>query len=270
MGIGIAVSYIGTIIAQNLGAWIAQVSDWQVTIRFFAAIVSLGGAVFFLFYRGKPASEAEAALKGEGKASQKSDKAKHRSVYLTPSVWMLCLLVIFACEEGLVDSFAVIQMGELWGTDAVQFAWILSFGMILAIFVNLGAGWCGDRFGNWNMLIATGLLNSMVGVCLLVGQFNMKSIYITGILIAKALQLTTTLFVNSLAPTFLGGRDVGPIIAIIFLGSGLGQYFGPQVIGILKDTTGAYTIGWIYIAACGVMSVLISFGFKIYFERKES
>lgn len=269
LGIGIAASMLGTIVAQNIGAWIAQISDWHVTMRFFAAIVTAAGLIFFVFYRGKAASKGETTLKADRNLLATPGTQKPKSVYLTPSVWMLCLLVIFACEEGLVDSFAVVQMGEVWGTDAVQFARILSLGMFLAIFVNLGAGWCGDRFGCWNMLIVTGILNCMVGVCLLIGQFDNKGIYIIGLLIAKSLQLTTTLYVNSLAPTFLGGRDVGPIIAIIFLGAGLGQYFGPQVIGILKDMTGVYTAGWMYITACGVMSVLIAAGFKIYFDRKE-
>jgi MFS family permease len=186
-----------------------------------------------------------------------------------PSIWLLCLLVIFACEEGLVNIFASKQMKEIWGTEEQAFSLILSVGMFIAIFVNLGAGWCGDRFGRWNMLIVTGALNTLVGVCLLIGQYDNKGVYITGLMIAKALQMTTVLFVNSMAPTFLGGRDVGPIIAIIMLGGSLGQYFGPQVIGILKDATGNYTAGWIYITLCGVAATLLAIGFKVYYSRKE-
>jgi MFS family permease len=268
LGIGTGISMVGTIIGQNIGARISQTSGWQVAIQFFAAIVFVAGIIFFFFYRGAAAARGE-ILKSDRKVL-KPGEPKPRSVYSMPSIWMLCLLVIFAGEEGLVDTFAVVQMSEIWNTNAVQFAWITSMGLLLAIFVNLGAGWCGDRFGRWNMLIVSGIFNSMVGVCLVIGQFDNKEIYIMGILIAKALQLTTLLFVNSMAPTFLGGRDIGPIIAIIALGSSLGQYLGPQVIGILKDTTKAYTAGWIYITACGVIATLFAVGFKIYFDRKEN
>lgn len=267
LGIGTAVSYVGTIIGMNMGASMSQTSGWQAAIQFFAAIVFVAALIFFIFYRGGAAATGE-SLKGD-RAVLKPGEPKPRSVYLMPSVWLLCLLVIFANEEGQVDTFATLQMREIWDTDAVQFSWILSMGMFLAIFLNLGAGWCGDKFGRWNMLIVSGILNSMVGVCLVFGQFDNKAIYITGILIAKALQLTTLLFVNSMAPTFLKGRDIGPIIAIIALGSGLGQYLGPQVIGILKDTTKTYTAGWVYIAACGVVATLFAVGFKIYYDRKE-
>ena len=267
LGIGIAVSYIGTIIAQNIGAYMSQTSGWQSAIQLFAVIVAAAAIIFFFFYRGN------AAAKGETLKSDKTiinpNEPKPRSVYAMPSVWMLCLLVIFSSEEGVIDSFAVVQMGEVWGTNAVQFARILSVGMFLAIFVNLGAGWGGDKFGRWNMLIVSGVINSLVGICLLTGESGNMKIYIVGILIAKTLQLTSTLFVNSMAPTFLKGRDIGPIIAIIFLGNGLGQYLGPQIIGILKDATGAYTWGWVYITACGVVATLVAVGFKIYFDRRE-
>ena len=267
LGIGTAVSMAGTIIGQNTGAWISQTSGWQTAIQFFCVVVFVAALIFFIFYRGDAAAEGE-TLKVDGTVI-KPGEPKAKSVYSMPSVWLLCMLVIFAGEEGLVDTFAVVQMGETWNTTGMQFAGISSMGLFLAIFVNLGAGWCGDRFGRWNMLIVSGILNSMVGVCLLIGQFDNKEIYIAGILIAKALQLTTLLFANSMAPTFLGGRDVGPIVAIIALGSSLGQYLGPQVIGILRDTTSGYTAGWIYITACGVVATLFAVGFKIYFDKKQ-
>ena len=267
LGVNIAISMVGTIIAQTMGAYMSVTSGWQTAIQFFAAIVAAAAVIFFFFYRDDPAVAGK-TVKAD-KIIINPNEPKPKSVYAMPSIWLLCLLVIFACEEGLVDGFAVVQMKEVWQTDAVQFAWISNAGLTLAIIVNLVAGWCGDKYGRWNMLIISGALNTMVGVCLLIGQFNNKYIYILGLLIAKGLQMTTTLFVNSNAPNFLKGRDIGPIIAIIALGGGLGQYLGPQAIGILKDFTGAYTAGWIYIAACGVMATLFAIGFKIYFDRKE-
>jgi MFS family permease len=266
LGISFAISNVGTIIAQTLGASMSQTSGWQTAIQFFAAIVAVAILIFFIFYRDNPAVAGKTVKADEPVINPNEPKPK--SVYAMPSIWLLCLLVIFACEEGLVDNFAVVQMTEVWKTGAVNFAWISNAGLTVAIFVNLAAGWCGDKFGRWNMLIVSGALNTMVGVCLLIGQFNHKFIFILGIMIAKGLQMVTTLFVNSNAPNFLKGRDVGPIIAIIALGGGLGQYVGPQVIGILRDTTGAYTAGWIYIAACGVAATLFAIGFKLYFDRK--
>ena len=267
LGLNIAVAMGGTIIAQEIAARISQTSGWQTGIQFFAVLVSASWIILFAFYRGDVASEGE-NLKDD-KTVAMSEEPKPRSVYAMPSVWLVCLLIIFIAEEGLVDNFAVVQMKELWGTSKMQFARILSIGLSIAVFVNIVAGWFGDKYGRWNVLIAVGILNSMVGACLLIGQFDNKSIYITGILIAKALQLTTLVIVNSMAPTFLGGRDVGPIIGIFAFGGGFGQYFGPQMLGILKDVTKTYTAGWVFTIACGIMSTLFAVGFKIYFDRKQ-
>jgi MFS family permease len=267
LGVNIAVSMVGTIIAQTMGAYMSVTSGWQTAIQFFAAIVAAASVIFFIFYRKDDPAVAGKTVKVQETVINHSEP-KQKSVYAMPSIWLLCLLVIFACEEGLVDSFATLQMKDVWQTNEVQFAWISSAGLTLAIIVNLVAGWCGDKYGRWNMLIISGALNTMVGVCLLIGQFNHKSVYIMGILIAKGLQMTTTLFVNSSAPNFLKGRDVGPIIAVIMLGGGLGQYLGPQVIGILRDRTGSYTAGWVYITVCGVAATLFAVGFKLYFDRK--
>jgi MFS family permease len=267
LGIGIAVSMIGTIGGNYTGARINETYRWQLSVQYFATIVFVSAMIFFIFYRGDAAAEAE-TLKGENTVI-KPGEPKPRSAYATPSVWLFCLLVILGCEEGVVDSFAVVQMREVWKINSVQFANIQNVGLALAIFVNLGAGWCGDKFGRWNMLIVSGVFNTMVGVCLIIGQSDNKEVYILGILIAKALQLTTTLLTNSMAPTFLKGRDVAAIIAIIALGTGLGQFLGQQVIGILRDVTQSYTAGWVYITACGVIATSLAAGFKIHFDRKE-
>jgi MFS family permease len=266
LGASISVSMLGTIVAQLLGAKMSETSGWPVAIQFFAVIVAVSVVIFMVFYRGAGAKSGEVLQ--EKKKPKTTDGKKERSVYAMPSVWLLCLLVIFACEEGLVDVFARLQMKDIWGTGTVEFAQITGIGIFIAAFTVLIAGWCGDRFGRWNMLILTGALNTLIGLFLLFGQFDRKGLYIAGLLIAKALQMVTTLFVNSMAPSFLKGRDIGPIIAIIMLGGGLGQYLGPQVIGILKDTTGNYTAGWGYIAICGVAATLLATGFKVYYSRR--
>jgi nitrate/nitrite transporter NarK len=71
-----------------------------------------------------------------------------------------------------------------------------------------------------------------------------------------------------MAPTFLGDKNVGPVIAVIALGGGIAQYVGPQVLGILKDITKTYTAGWIYAMFCGLAATLLTIGLKRYFERR--
>lgn len=261
LGINIAVSMVFTIIAQNVAAAIGERSGWQSAMVLFAAVICAAAVVFLLGTRSTDAAVAPERAELPGQQSGT------RSAFRMPAMWLLCLLVIFACEEGLADNLAVVQMREQWNTDAVAFAHIVSLGMLLAIVINLAGGWLGDRFGHWNMLVATGLLNSLVGVCLLIGQDGHMSVYVCGLLIAKSLQLSTALFVNSMAPRLLGGREVGPIVAMVALGGGVGQYLGPQVLGVLRDTTGAYTAGWVFITVSGVLATALAAGFRWYYGR---
>jgi len=263
LGINSAVGMIGTVLAMNISASMSQTLGWRASILFFCGLVVIGGIILSLFYKRRPAIDG----KPETNKNASIDLHKTRSIYAMPSFWLLCLLVLFACEEGLVDNFAVLQMKEVWATGAVQFSKIVSIGMMLAVIVNLIAGWSGDKFGQWNMLILAGILNTCVGLCLIIGgMYGSMSIYIVGILIAKALQLTVILLVNSMAAMFNEG-NVGPVIAIIAFGSGLGQYIGPQVLGILRDVTKAYTAGWVYMAMCGAISLFIAIGFKMYYQK---
>lgn len=266
MGTNIAISMSGTIVAQNIGAWLSQEFGWQIAIRFFAALVALAGVMFFLFYKKR--SSGQTSAPAPEKTVQAAVIEEKGSVYARPALWMLCLLVLFSCEEGLVDGFAALQMGEIWNINAVGFSRIISIGLIIAVVANLTGGFLGDKFNRWNLLIITGILNAMVGVCLLIGQYNNIAFYIVGLLLAKAVQMTTTMFVNSMAPSFLGVKNVAPVIAIIQLGAGMGQYVGPQVLGILRDATKGYTAGWIFIAVSGLAATMFSIGFKIYFSKK--
>jgi MFS family permease len=183
-------------------------------------------------------------------------------------MWLLCLLVIFVCEEGLVDTFAVMQMDEVWKITSVQFSYITTIGLIAAIIVNFFVGWAGDKFGRWNMMIAVCAINTLVGILLIIGQNNMIIIYIIGLVIAKSLQMSSILLANSMVPTLLNGREVGPIIGLITLGSGIGQYIGPQILGILRDMTKDYTTGWIYMIFIGLVSLIIATNFKFYYNRE--
>ncbi|MCC7461980.1 MAG: MFS transporter [Gammaproteobacteria bacterium] len=263
LGVNVAISMVFTIVAQNLGAQVGESAGWQAAMTWFAGVIALAAVVFLLGSR-----PTDTAVQPE-RPGAPAGMPGGRSAFRMPSMWLLCLLVICACEEGLVDTLAVVQMREQWNTGAVAFARIISLGMMLAIFVNLAGGWLGDRLGHWNLLIASGVLNTLVGVCLLAGQGGSVPIYVTGLLIAKALQLSTALFVNAMAPRLLGGREVGPIVAIVALGGGVGQYVGPQVLGVLRDVTGAYTAGWVFITLSGALATALAFGFKRYYGRPE-
>jgi cyanate permease len=64
----------------------------------------------------------------------------------------------------------------------------------------------------------------------------------------------------SLPTGFLTGTAAAGGIALInSIGSGLGGFAGPYAIGLIKDATGDVTLGLVVLAACSIMSGVVTF-----------
>jgi cyanate permease len=44
-------------------------------------------------------------------------------------------------------------------------------------------------------------------------------------------------------------------VGIVGLGSGIFGYLGPQMLGYLRDATGGFTAGWIFVACAAMLSL---------------
>jgi nitrate/nitrite transporter NarK len=67
---------------------------------------------------------------------------------------------------------------------------------------------------------------------------------------------------NQVYPTaaeLLRGRDTGPIMGIVGLGSGLFGYLGPQALGWMRDYSGGFDLGWhaIMVTTLGVIALML-------------
>jgi cyanate permease len=50
-------------------------------------------------------------------------------------------------------------------------------------------------------------------------------------------------------------EEVGKGMGIVGLGSGIFGYLGPQMLGYLRDATGGFTAGWIFVAGAAVLAL---------------
>ena len=50
-------------------------------------------------------------------------------------------------------------------------------------------------------------------------------------------------------------EEVGKGMGIVGLGSGIFGYLGPQMLGYLRDATGGFTAGWIFVACAAVLAL---------------
>jgi ACS family tartrate transporter-like MFS transporter len=58
---------------------------------------------------------------------------------------------------------------------------------------------------------------------------------------------------------FLTGTAAAGAIALINATGNLGGYFGPFIVGWIKDSTNSFEAGLYFLAACSLMSAIIAF-----------
>jgi nitrate/nitrite transporter NarK len=58
-----------------------------------------------------------------------------------------------------------------------------------------------------------------------------------------------------LAGSLMPRGETGNAMGIVSLGAGLFGYFGPQMLGILRDTTGSFAAGFYMVAAADLMTL---------------
>lgn len=269
LGFNYAISTLAGVIIMRAGASVANSSGWRSAVILFGVLAAVSALfVIFGFEKDDPRKQPKTEAAAETDAAKPKGKS---SVFMNPYIYLFLIVTILGIGIGTIDNIAVMQMTELWGTTSLEFSAVASNGLMIGIPILLLAGWLGDKFGRWNMLIIAGILNLSVGIFLLVGEGSI-GLFSVGVIIAKAMMHVPLTFINSIIPGMKGlaKKDIATVVAIIAFGTALGQYLVPQLLGILRDITGSYTTGWIYLIVSGLVAVALTVVLKIHFEGRKS
>jgi predicted MFS family arabinose efflux permease len=248
MGVLGATSALASVIGAPLGGMLVGEFGWRLAILGYAAMAVLGATVFWLFYR--PTSDDATSV-----SEQRAHGAGSRSAFLSPVVWMLALVVgLGGFGQFTVTYFVPSVANALYGLNATAAGVIISTGYLTAIVVNLGVGLLADRF---NKLIVLGAVfvvlavasSSMAVENLLV--FRVATAAVIGFGFTAANQL------YGLAGSVMPRHEAGHAMGVVSLGAGLFGYFGPQMLGILRDQTGSFAAGFYMVAAADVVTLVL-------------
>jgi predicted MFS family arabinose efflux permease len=250
MGILGATAALSSVIGAPLGGALVDEMGWRIAILGYAGMALLGGAAFWLFYRPTAGEEPNSA----GSAgSHAATGGLHRSAFRSPIVWILALIVgMGGFGQFTVTYFVPSVANALYGLDARSAGVIISTGYMAAIVVNLVIGYLTDRF---NKLIVLGVVfvllataSSLLAVENLV-MFRVSTAAVIGLGFSAANQL------YGLAGSVMPRGEVGNAMGVVSLGAGLFGYFGPQMLGILRDSTGSFAAGFYMVAIADVITV---------------
>jgi predicted MFS family arabinose efflux permease len=247
MGILGATAALSSVIGAPLGGALVDEMGWRIAILGYAGMAVLGCAAFWFFYRPTAGEEPSSA------GSHAATGGLQRSAFRSPVVWILALIVgIGGFGQFTVTYFVPSVANALYSLDARSAGFIISTGYMTAIVMNLVVGTLVDRF---NKLIVLGIVfvllataSSLLAVENLV-MFRVSTAAVIGLGFSAANQL------YGLAGSVMPRGEVGNAMGVVSLGAGLFGYFGPQMLGILRDWTGSFAAGFYMVAIADVITL---------------
>jgi nitrate/nitrite transporter NarK len=140
----------------------------------------------------------------------------------------------------------------IYNLDAKAAGFIISTGYITAIVVNLVVGFLVDRFNRLFVLGGIFILLAIASWSMAIenlATFRVSTAAVIGLGFTAANQL------YGLAGSVTSRGETGNAMGVVSLGAGLFGYFGPQMLGILRDWTGSFAAGFYMVAIADIITI---------------
>jgi predicted MFS family arabinose efflux permease len=246
-----ATSAMASVIGAPVGGSLVDSFGWRTANLGYAGMALFGAAMFWLFYR--PVVDTGAATTTATPASG----AARRSAFRLPFVWLLALVVgIGGFGQFTITHFVPSVAESVFGLDAAAAGIIISTGYLAAIVVNLLVGMLADRFNKLAVLAAMFVLIACASASLTIASEAVFRVATAGVI---SLGFAASNQLYGLAASFVPRHEAGNTMGIVSLGAGLFGFFGPQMLGILRDATGSFTAGF-YMVVCADLITLCLIG----------
>jgi MFS transporter, NNP family, nitrate/nitrite transporter len=235
--------------APVLALWL---SSWRPVFYIFAVISLVWSVVFYLFAR-------DAISTVRPKTLSENLSVLRRS----PLAWVLSLFY-FLTFGGFVafSIYLPTLLKDLFGlTPADAGARTAGF-VLLATFMRPVGGMLADRWGGARVLVgvfaAVAILGSLMG-CPFIPTFTVGALGA-----AAALGLGNGA-VFKLVPEYFP-KETGTVTGLVGAFGGLGGFFPPLLLGIIRDATGGYAIGFVLLALASIVCLAVNY---MVFIRKD-
>jgi NNP family nitrate/nitrite transporter-like MFS transporter len=237
----------GTVLTALTAPKIAK--HWSLATPFWvaAALMAVMTVVFWLFARDAPVSEPRPKV---------SFGAPIRVFRGEPRAWALTLFY-FLSFGGFVAMFLYLPklltgVHELTKTDAGYRA--AGFALLAVIARPIG-GWISDRIGAERVLRISFSATALLAVMLAVSYKHMVPLTIACLTMAVALGLGTGAVFKLVAAWF--PKDVGAVTGVVGAAGGLGGFFPPLIMALVKSLWGSYVVGFLALAAVAVVCLVV-------------
>ena len=251
MGIVGATASLASVIGAPFGGALEREFGWRSGVLGYAAAALVGAALIAAFYR--PGATMGAVPHGPHPIDAGS--AQGKSAFRTPIVWVLALMLGLGGVGQFSVTFFVPSVAlDQFGLDAVGAGLIISTGYLCAIAVNLGVGALMDRYAKWKVLACLFFILALASASLTIPNLPLFRVA-TAVVLAGGFTAANQLY--GIAGDVIGGRETGPVMGVVSLGAGVFGYFGPQTLGVLRDSTGGFAAGFYAVALADVLTLAL-------------
>jgi MFS transporter, NNP family, nitrate/nitrite transporter len=248
MALGIyGMGNVGTAIAALVAPALAATGGWPLAFWALVPVVLGMGAIFWLFGRDAPGPRPSGTL------------AQRLAPLGRPMAWVLSLFYFltfggFVAMSVYLPTFLIDAYGLARADAAMRAAGFT----VVATLARPAGGVFADRWGGAFVLNGAFLLVALLAI-LLAFQPGMLWITVAFLTIAMAFGLGNGAVFKMVAQTF--PKETGAVTGLVGAAGGLGGFFPPILMGIVRDLTGGYAIGFMLLSeialGCLIVNLLV-------------
>nr|HQU93803.1 MFS transporter [Pyrinomonadaceae bacterium] len=237
---------IGQSIAVFLAPVLAlQLGDWRIVFFIFAGGTLLWGVVFYILAENDRTTARPKSL-GESLSVLRTSK----------TAWVLSLFY-FLTFGGFVALALYMPtfLREIFALTPTDAGARTAGFVILATLMRPVGGILADKVGGARVLM---LVFAAIAILSLLLSFTTIGLFTVGALgCAAALGLGNGA-VFKLVPQFFS-KETGTVTGLVGAFGGLGGFFPPLELGLVKDATGSYTIGFVLLSGFAILCLSVNY-----------
>lgn len=247
---GLALGIFGT---GNIGQSIAlfgiptltAMLTWQKSYKLFALVTLIWGVVFLLLARN-----------AESKIKPKSFGEMVRILCTEPLTWLLSLFYFVTFGGFVALSIGLPKLlQEMFHISFQDAGFRVAGFVVLATIMRPTGGWIADKVGGAKTLMYVFLFSGLFALGM--SFENIIPFTIGALGIAACIGLGNGA-VFKLVPEYFP-KDAGTVSGLVGAVGGLGGFFPPLVLGLIKTYTGQYDLGFLLLSIFCIMCLALDF-----------
>jgi MFS transporter, ACS family, tartrate transporter len=173
-------------------------------------------------------------------------------------VWLLCIVYLMNASVTYgIFLWLPRMLQDASGSTGFAVSGLTAIPFVAALVTMVLVGRHSDRTGERKLHVAACATTAAVGLLLAVAFRNNLALLVLSFTICQMGQRSVMSVFWAIPPMLLGGTAAAAGIALINAIGNLGGFFGPSVMGWLRDATGGYSGGLLVLAAALILEAIL-------------